>query len=93
MIGFYQFLSGIVMMGCVVSGLFFLRFWNKTRDRIFLVFACALFTLSVERVFLALLEDQTREEHSLVYVVRLIAFLLILVGVLDKNFSEKRHNS
>jgi uncharacterized membrane protein HdeD (DUF308 family) len=93
MIGLYQFLSGIVMMGCAVSSLYFLKFWLRTKDRLFLIFGCALFTLAAERAVLALTLDQTSEEHSMIYIVRLIAFLLILAGIVDKNLSEKRRGS
>jgi hypothetical protein len=90
MIAPYHLLSGIVLMGCAVSGLYFLKFWFKSRDRLFLVFACALFTLSAERGMLVLFSDRTNEEHSVIYVVRLVAFLLILAGILDKNLTEKK---
>lgn len=78
------------MMGCLVSGLFFMRFWSRTRDRLFLIFACALMTLAGERILLACAASQADEEHSLIYIVRLMAFLLILYGILDKNLAEKK---
>ncbi len=87
---YYQFLSGAVMMGCFAAAVFFLRFWHRTRDRLFLIFASSFFTLMIERMVLAILRDQAREERSLVYLIRLIAFLMILVGIWDKNFTEKK---
>jgi hypothetical protein len=31
-----DFLSGAVTMGFVIAGLFFLRFWKRTRERLFI---------------------------------------------------------
>ena len=37
----YDFLSGAVAFGFFVCGLFFLRFWRRTRDELFMAFALA----------------------------------------------------
>ena len=37
----YNFLSGAVALGYLVCGLFFLRFWRRTRDSLFMAFALA----------------------------------------------------
>ena len=41
MLGLYEFMLGGLVMGCFVAGLFFLRFWRKTHDRLFAIFAIA----------------------------------------------------
>jgi hypothetical protein len=84
-----EFLLGATTMGFWVAGLFFLRFWLQTRDRLFVIFALAFWILGVNRfVFLMLI--QVNEANSLpLYMVRLLAFGLILVAILDKNRSEK----
>lgn len=80
----YDFLMGAVAMGFATASLFFLRYWKETRDRFFAMFALALFVLAVNRVLLVLLHE--REEYTLVpYLVRLLAFVLILAAILDKN--------
>lgn len=80
------FLSGAVMTGHFVAGLFFFRFWTQTRERLFAVFGLAFCTLAVERVALLILGSQAREEHNaFVYCLRLLAFVMILVGIVDKN--------
>lgn len=77
-------LSGALSAGYAVAALFFLRFWRTSRDRLFLFFAGAFALLAVQRTALALAVWQG--DHTLwVYVLRLIAFLLILVGIADKN--------
>ncbi len=82
-----HFLSGGIAMGCAVAGLFFLRFWRQTRDRLFALFALAFFVLAVNRaglVFAA--HHQLRGDY--LYWVRFLAFALILLAVVDKNRSR-----
>lgn len=80
-----QFLLGATTMGFLVAGLFFLRFWWQTRDRLFAMFALAFWTLGVNRVVFALLIGADEARSLPVYIVRLLAFGLILAAILDKN--------
>jgi uncharacterized membrane protein HdeD (DUF308 family) len=79
-----NFIMGAIAMASAVVALFFLRFWFQTRDRLFAMFALAFLLLGITRVGLALshvdLEPQTGW-----YWMRLAAFLVILLAVLDKN--------
>jgi hypothetical protein len=77
-------LSGAILMGYGVCALFFLRFWRQTRDRLFLVFALAVGLLGLQRLALVLTEP-VEESRTGLYVVRLVAFLLILGAIVDKN--------
>ena len=74
------FVSGAVTMGLAVASLFFARFWTRTRDRLFLIFAVAFALLAVNQA-LAALVDFGREELSWVYLLRLAAFGLIIFGI------------
>jgi peptidoglycan/LPS O-acetylase OafA/YrhL len=76
--------SGAITMGYVVAALFFLRFWRQSRDRLFLLFSAAFLVLAGQRLALAL-TTQNNESPLFLYVVRLFAFLLILVAIIDKN--------
>jgi hypothetical protein len=80
----YAFLSGTIAMGFVVAGLFFLRFWSRTREGLFLAFAAAFWLLGVSQTVMTL-TDIPVEERSGLYLLRLAAFLLILVSVGLKN--------
>lgn len=80
----YLFISGGIVMACLVAGLFFLRFWRETRDRFFVFFALAFWSLGVNRLALAFTAE-TYEARSLFYLVRLLAFGLILIAIVDKN--------
>ena len=83
-------LGGLVM-GCFVAGLFFLRFWRKTRDRLFAIFAIAFWLLGVN--WLALAFTQQDEVKTIYYAVRLLAFVLILYAIIDKNRASRRSAS
>lgn len=82
-----QLISGAILMGYLVAGLFFLRFWRDTRDRLFLIFAVAFVILGAQRLALVLTREMLETQTGL-YVVRLFAFLLILGAIIDKNRSR-----
>ena len=81
--------AGAIAMGYLVCGLFFLRFWRDARDRLFLLFALAFFLLAVQRVVLALMAASP-EATVPVYGLRLLAFLVIIAAIVDKNRSGGR---
>ena len=82
-----HFILGLNVMGGCVVALFFLRFWRKTRDRLFCIFAIAFFLLALNWLLLALLRTN-EEQKPLLYTIRLLAFVMILVGIVDKNRSR-----
>lgn len=71
-------------MASIVIAFFFLRFWRRTRDRLFLYFSAAFFVLTAERIVRATMETET-DWAPYVYSVRLLAFILIIVAIVDKN--------
>ena len=79
-----DFLSGAIVMGFVVVGLFFLRFWKRTRETLFVAFAFAFWLLALGQALLAF-TDIPVEERSWLYLLRLAAFSLILVSIWVKN--------
>lgn len=78
------FILGAVVMACLVAGLFFLRFWRKTSDRLFLMFAIAFWVLAVNWLALMFTSEQN-EVRTALYFMRMLAFVLILIAILDKN--------
>lgn len=80
----YEFLSGAVALGFGVCALFFLKFWRRTREELFLAFSLAFLLLGLGQTILALANLATEERGS-VYLLRLLAFLLILVAIYRKN--------
>lgn len=80
----FYFLSGLVTAGFAVAGLFFLRFWRRTGDSLFLTFAASFWLLGLVQALLAL-TDFAVEERSFLYFIRLAAFVLILIAIWRKN--------
>jgi hypothetical protein len=80
----FDFLSGAITMGFLVAGFFFLRFWKRTRDALFLTFAAAFWLLGLGQALLAFTAIPV-EERSWLYLLRLAAFSLILVSIWRKN--------
>lgn len=83
-----NFLTGAIMMGYAVAGLLFLRFWRETRDRLFAIFSVAFCLLAINRLAFIFTEE-ANEGRSYIYLIRLVAFVLILIAILDKNRSRK----
>lgn len=79
-----DFLSGAIVMGFVAAGLFFLRFWKRTHEGLFVAFALAFWLLGLTQALLAFTEIPV-EERSWLYLLRLVAFLLILASIWVKN--------
>jgi len=79
-----DFLAGATALGYAVAGVFFLRFWRATRDRLFCAFAAAFTLLAANQVLAALLEAGD-ERTPFVYSLRVLGFLLILAAIVDKN--------
>jgi len=77
------FLAGMLMTGYLTVALFFLRFWARTRDQLFGAFAVAFALLAVQRVLLA--THAATEPPVWIYVVRLLAFVIILLAIAGKN--------
>jgi hypothetical protein len=83
-----DFLAGVVTMGFLAGGMFFLRFWSRTRDGLFLIFAAAFALMALNQALVAF-TGVPREEQSWVYLLRLSAFILIIVAIWRKNASQR----
>jgi hypothetical protein len=80
----YDFLGGAVSMGFAVAALLFLRCWRRTREGLFLAFSASFLLLGVTQALLVL-ADVPLEERSRLYLLRLVAFLLILAALWWQN--------
>lgn len=82
------FLSGAIMICFLVAGLFFFRFWKQTRDRLFLMFSLSFWLLGVNQLGFIFAEEGSAG-RSYIYLIRLAAFLFILIAIVDKNRSRR----
>jgi len=78
------YLHGALMMGCLVIGLVFLKYWRLSRDRFFIFFTGAFWMFAAGWGVRAFVQSAGEHGH-LVYLPRLAGFLLILIGIFDKN--------
>jgi hypothetical protein len=82
-------LIGAIAMASLIAALFFLRFWKRTGDRLFVFFAVSFLIEGLNRLAQGLMEDQN-EARPLFYFVRFLSFVLILIGIAYKNLSKSR---
>jgi hypothetical protein len=78
---------GMLCTGFFTASLFFFRFWRETRDRLFVYFGIAFVVMAANQLALELF-GETAEFDTVLYGIRLAAFLLIIFGILEKNRSQ-----
>jgi len=78
------YVAGLLSAGFVAIGLYFLKFWRRTGDRLFLAFAAAFALLALNQA-VPVLAHIPSENASGAYLLRLVAFLLIIGAILRKN--------
>jgi len=76
-----DFLHGALTLASAAIGLFFLRYWRASRDRLYLFFCAAFWLLSAQWLLFSALPHLV----TLAHVLRFVAFILIALAVLDKN--------
>jgi hypothetical protein len=77
------FLTGAISLACFVAALFFLRFWRTTRDPFFIYFSLSFALEGANRGVSAFV--QFGDENPVIYVLRVIAYGLIIVAIWQKN--------
>jgi hypothetical protein len=82
--GAVQVLQAIAATAAWANGLFFIRFWRESRDALFAFFGVAFWLLALSWGILAFF-DVREESQPYVYGLRLIAFLLLIIGMIAKN--------
>jgi len=82
------FLLGVIVTASLTAGVFFLKFWRRTRDSLFLAFGAAFIIEGLNRIAFLFLEHPN-EGRPIIYVVRLVAYLLILWAIVWKNRAPK----
>ena len=80
-------LSGAIIMGFFAIGLFFIQFWRQSRDSLFIMFALAFWVFGVERFVIHLISPEY-ELRPLVYLTRIVGYVLIVIGIVYKNMPK-----
>jgi hypothetical protein len=86
----------ILLYGFIVAEQLFLavcfyRFWRSTREAIFALFTAGFLVMAIHRTMLAftVTGELGLEQQTSVYLWRLLAYLLILAGVVTKNLQRR----
>jgi hypothetical protein len=79
-----HFLLGTMAAFSAAIALFFLKFMRETSDRFYGFFSAAFGVLTVDSIARALLTPRHESQHYM-FLMRLLAFLLIIAGVAAKN--------
>jgi hypothetical protein len=82
------FLGGMATMGFLLAGLFFFRFWVRTKDSLFAKFGIAFWLLAANQAFINV-SGIPREDLSWAYILRILAFAMLIYGIVGKNLSQK----
>ena len=82
-----DFLSGAVTFGYLVAAGFFFSFWRKTRDRLFAAFGAAFLLFALNQLLSAALVVII-EPTSVVYILRVLGFVIIIAAIVDKNLHQ-----
>ena len=81
-----RFILGLLAMASAAIAIFFLKFLRESRDRLFGFFAAAFAVLACDWLVRACVIPRHESQHYM-FLIRLLAFLLIIAGVADKNRS------
>jgi hypothetical protein len=77
-------LQAVSATAAFINGVFFFRFWRESRDRLFWLFGAAFWLLALSWALLSVFSP-TGESRPYVYAIRLVAFLLIITAIIQKN--------
>ena len=81
-------LTGALILGFWIGGLLFFKYWKRTRDSLFAWFAAAFWMLMAERILLVLVNPED-EARPYIFLVRLLAFAMLIAAVIQKNKGKK----
>jgi len=83
-----SFLVGVISTCSVLAGLFFLKFWRRTRDMLFMMFAWAFWLMGANQLAVSASSSYDLDV-GWTYVLRLLAFVLIILAIVRKNMETK----
>jgi hypothetical protein len=83
------FLSGMVTAGFLIAAAFFFRFWRRTRDTLFAVLGVSFVLFALGQTA-SLSVDAPQDDRTVIFLLRLLGFVVLLAGILAKNMKRAR---
>ncbi|MGH9599190.1 MAG: DUF5985 family protein [Terracidiphilus sp.] len=83
-----SFMLGVIATALFTAGVFFLKYWRRSRDVLFLAFGFAFILVAFNRASLLFMAHPS-EAATWYYLIRLLAFLIILAAILKKNYERQ----
>jgi hypothetical protein len=80
-------LAGALVFSYFVAAAHFLRFWRRTRDRLFLDFALAFLLFALDQLATSI-PNVVDHTEGYEYLLRVLGFALIIIAIIDKNVSH-----
>lgn len=84
--------SGALTMAYAIIALFFYKFRSRSGDRLFTLFATAFLILASQRLVLTVAREWG-EDSVWLYGLRLLAFMIIVYAIIDKNRAMPRREN
>ena len=84
-----EFLYGAIATAAAVAGLVFLRYYQRTHDRLFVFFAASFWLEALGRI-LAVSLPGFDDNSSNIFLLRFVSYALILAAIFDKNLVVQR---
>jgi uncharacterized membrane protein YfhO len=75
--------------GFFVAALFFFKFWKRTKDALFANFGVAFVLFALSQVT-SLAFDGPNDDKTWVYLLRLVAFVMLLIAIVGKNLTAPK---
>jgi len=82
------FITGMNCAGCLIAGLFFFRFWFRTKDLFFAAFGVAFWLFALNQGMVAL-SGLSGDDQSWIYLLRLSGFAVIIIAIVSKNLGAR----
>lgn len=80
--------NGALVAGSLLAGLYFFKFWQASRDALFIWFAVAFWLLALQRLLLAL-SGAAVESQTHLFLLRLLAYVMFPAAIIQKNRQER----
>ena len=83
------YMWGVLATSCLVVAMFFLHYWRDSRERLFMFFSAAFALMAVQWTASAL-SGTDEKHHAYLLILRILAFLCIIAGIMDRNRKDRR---